>query len=392
MPEPHPRPILFAAGGSGGHLFPAMAVADELRRRRPDRLTMIVASDKAIDRTILADSPHSPLHLPAIAPSKIWQQPIAVVRGSWQAYRAATQLVSEHSPAVVVGCGGFASAPLVCAAIRAKVPVVLLEQNVVPGRATVWFSRWARTICLSFEETRAFLPRAVQQRGPDSLPVTGTPVRAEFIERFRESSRDSPSPPLPGGAGSRSQSPPPLLVILGGSQGSSHLNESFFIWAMTHPPELRGWRVVHQTGMDDHPALARRAVALAGFIDYEAVSFLASPAELYRGASLIVGRAGATSLAELACLGIPAVLLPLPTAARDHQTANARWYADRGAALMATQRATPVETSGEWQRLLPPLLCQSEQREKLSQSMRATGRSSAGQQIANIIESIAKLA
>ena len=132
------RPILFAAGGSGGHLFPAIAVAEELQRRANDLRLGIVASDKEIDRSILARHPFERHHLASISPGRIWQHPWTVLSENWHAWQAARQLIREQTPAVVIGCGGFASAPLVFAAIRAGVPVVLLEQNLIPGRANVW--------------------------------------------------------------------------------------------------------------------------------------------------------------------------------------------------------------------------------------------------------------
>ncbi|RLS58764.1 MAG: UDP-N-acetylglucosamine--N-acetylmuramyl-(pentapeptide) pyrophosphoryl-undecaprenol N-acetylglucosamine transferase [Planctomycetota bacterium] len=368
------RPIFFASGGSGGHLFPAIAVADELRFRATDRPIMIVASEKSVDRSILATTSYSSLHLPVVSPSQILRHPVSIIRDSWRAYRTARQLIHTHAPAVVIGCGGFASAPLVTAAIRAGVPVCLLEQNVIPGRATVWFSRWATKVCLSFEQTRSWLPVSVQRRGESATPVTGTPVRAEFLS----AALDRPTTACP-----------PLLVILGGSQGSTHLNESFLAWAMQRPPELTGWRVVHQTGAGDDVSITARTAPLREFIDYQAISFLPAPATLYREAALIIGRAGATSLAELACLGKPVVLLPLPTAARDHQTANARWYAERGAAQIVAQGPTPTDTAHEWQRVLPPLLTDVAQRVELGRAMQATALPEAVQRIADLIEELA---
>lgn len=335
---------------------------------------MIVASDKSVDRSILATTSYPSLHLPVVSPSQILRHPVSMIRDSWRAFRTARKLIHTHAPAVVVGCGGFASAPLVTAAIRTGVPVVLLEQNVIPGRATVWFSRWASKICLSFEETRGWLPLSVQRRGELATPVTGTPIRADFLV----------DPPVAPAAPC-----PPLLVILGGSQGSTHLNESFLAWAMQRPPELAGWRVVHQTGAGDNVEVAARTAPLREFIDYQAVNFLPAPAELYREAALIIGRAGATSLAELACLGKPVVLLPLPTAARDHQTANARWYAERGAAQIVAQGPTPTDTAREWQHVLPPLLTDAAQRMALGQAIQATALPEAVQRIADLIEELA---
>ena len=362
------RSILFAAGGSGGHLFPAIAVAEELQRRAGDFRIEIVASDKEIDRSILVRYPFERQQLASISPGRIWRQPWKVLSENWHAWHAARQLIRERSPAVVVGCGGFASAPLVWAAIRAGVPVVLLEQNLIPGRANVWLSRWATRLCLSFEETLAYLPASVQRRAAEVVTVTGNPVRQSMRPV------DPALPRLPN-----------QLLILGGSQGARHLNEAIAEWVCTLPAALQGWHLIHQTGTTDQPALARRYSALAGFLRAEPVDFITDPAPDYRTATLVIARAGATSLAELACLGVPTILVPLPSAARDHQTANARWWEERGAARMVIQSATPQHTALELAAIATPLLPDLTTRDDLSRAMSQLARPQAASEVASIV-------
>ena len=366
------RPILFAAGGSGGHLFPAIAVAEELQRRANDLRLGIVASDKEIDRSILARHPFERHHLASISPGRIWQHPWTVLSENWHAWQAARQLIREQTPAVVIGCGGFASAPLVFAAIRAGVPVVLLEQNLIPGRANVWLSRWATRLCLSFEETLAYLPGSVQRRAAEVVTVTGNPVRQSMLPV------EPGTPRLPN-----------QLLILGGSQGARHLNEAIAEWVSTRPPALAGWHLIHQTGTADQPAIAQRYSPLSGFLQAEAVAFITDPASDYRTATLVIARAGATTLAELACLAAPTVLVPLPSAARDHQTANARWYADQGAARLVTQAATPPETARQLAEAVTPLLTDFSARQCLSHAISATARPQAAHAVANIVLEVA---
>lgn len=359
------RTILFAAGGSGGHLFPAIAVAEELRSQDRELRIGIVASDKEIDRSILARTPFERQHLASLSPSRLLRQPWAVLSENWRAWQAARQLIREHSPAVVIGCGGFASVPLVFAAIRAGIPVVLVEQNLIPGRANIWLSRWATQVCLSFEETRAYLPRSVQHR-PGVVTVTGNPVRRSML----------PTEPVPARL-------PNQLLILGGSQGARHLNEAVAAWVATRPAALRGWHLIHQTGAGDQTAIADRYSLVSDFLQAEAVEFIADPSVYYRSATLVIARAGATSLAELACLGAPTVLVPLPTAARDHQTANARWYADQGAARMMLQDATPPQTALTLAATVIPLLSEFTTRQQLSQAIANVARPAAAAVIAN---------
>lgn len=368
-----PRPsILFAAGGSGGHLFPAIAVAEELQRRKADFRIGIVASEKEIDRSILDRYPFQRHHLASVSPSRLMQQPWKVLSENWRAWHAARQLIREQSPEVVIGCGGFASVPLVFAAIRAGVPVVLLEQNLIPGRANVWLSRWATKVCLSFEETLAWLPASVQRRAAEDVTLTGNPVRQSIL------AASTPAERLPN-----------QLLILGGSQGARHLNTAIADWIFTRPAALQGWTLIHQTGTADQQAIGDRYSPLADFMRAEAVAFIADPSLDYRTATLVIARAGATSLAELACLGAPTILVPLPSAARDHQTANARWYSDRGASHLVTQSVTPRETALQLDAAARTLLSDRSAQQILSQAILRTARPLAAQAVARIIGEIA---
>jgi UDP-N-acetylglucosamine--N-acetylmuramyl-(pentapeptide) pyrophosphoryl-undecaprenol N-acetylglucosamine transferase len=355
------RTVLFAAGGSGGHLFPALAVAEELLATQPQIRIGIAASEKPIDHAVLAGSPYAVWHLPSVSPSRFWREPFTVLRHSWASWQAARNLIRETRPAVVVGCGGFASAPVVWAAIRAKVPVVLLEQNLIPGRANAWLSRWASRICLSFDETRGWLPKR-----PEVIQVTGNPVRRSL--RTPSSSARAPR----------------QLLILGGSQGARHLNEAVAAWVTLRPDSLQGWQITHQTGTADQAALAMRYESLAGFCDITAIDFIRDPEPLYRAATLVIARAGATSLAELACLGTPTILVPLPSAARDHQTANARWYSGRGAARLLLQSDTPADTARHLGDLFASTIPDVS---RLGEAIRDLARPEAATQVAELLRS-----
>lgn len=356
------RTVLFAAGGSGGHLFPALAVAEELQAADTAIQIEIAASEKPIDRAVLAGSSHRVWHLPSVSPSRVWREPWTVLHHSWSSWQAARHLIREVQPAVVVGCGGFASAPVVWAAIRAKVPVVLLEQNLIPGRANAWLARWASRICLSFDETRSWLPKR-----PDAIQVTGNPVRSALTVPS-SMVRDSRQ-----------------LLILGGSQGARHLNEAVATWVLSRPDSLRGWQITHQTGTADQASLEQRYRALGEFCEIRAVDFVREPETLYRQSTLIIARAGATSLAELASLGAPLILVPLPSAARDHQTANARWYADRGAARLLLQSDTPADTA---RHLGDLFVSTTPEATRLGSAIQQLARPDASKRVAEVIQSL----
>jgi UDP-N-acetylglucosamine--N-acetylmuramyl-(pentapeptide) pyrophosphoryl-undecaprenol N-acetylglucosamine transferase len=242
-----------------------------------------------------------------------------------------------------------------------------MEQNLIPGQANVWLSRWASKICLSFEETRAFLPNAVQHRQPD-LVVTGNPVRQSMLPHQNPPTRR-----------------PKQLLILGGSQGARHLNQTVVEWVTSRPAELEGWQLIHQTGSNDFGAVVQSYRDLGEFLRAEPVEFIADPGPFYRSATLIIARAGATSLAEIACQAAPTLLVPLPSAARDHQTANARWYASREAARLVIQSSSPSETAVQLASMANPLLSDADLREDLSEKILQTARPQAASTCAQLI-------
>jgi UDP-N-acetylglucosamine--N-acetylmuramyl-(pentapeptide) pyrophosphoryl-undecaprenol N-acetylglucosamine transferase len=276
---------------------------------------------------------------------------------NWSAYRAARRVLEEMRPAAVIGCGGFASVPPVLAASHAGVPILLLEQNASPGRATVWLARRAAGVCVAFEESVAELPRGVR------IVITGNPVREEIaaLAGERRGARDRVR----------------TLLVLGGSQGAGSLNAAVSAACLKLAGELRGWRVIHQTGP------GQEGPVLDGYakwgIDAVVEPFLADMAGAYRAADVVISRAGATTLAELACAGLPAVLVPYPHAARDHQRHNAEALAHKGAAVCVIEQTDSIETVRILVQAVAPLLRGESQRSALSAAMRQRARPDAAQ-------------
>jgi UDP-N-acetylglucosamine--N-acetylmuramyl-(pentapeptide) pyrophosphoryl-undecaprenol N-acetylglucosamine transferase len=289
-----------------------------------------------------------------------------------RALRIARNLIRDRRPAAVIGLGGFASGPVVWAASRQGIPVILLEQNVIPGRATRWLSRWAKTICLSFDETIERLAPRYRSR----CRVTGNPVRQEIAAMAGE--------PKPAGDTVARQ---PTLLVLGGSLGSRSLNALMTAFASESSKALSGWRIVHQAG--DEADVVRGRYPATG-LDVEVRPFLEDmPAQL-RQADLVVGRAGATTLAEIACAGLPAVLVPFPQAADDHQRANAEAYVRGGGALMVLERGETSQTLAEFRAAVLPLLEETDRRTAASRAMRSLARPHAAIQVADLLEQTAR--
>lgn len=347
-----PRTFIFAGGGTGGHLFPGVAVALELKRREPNARLLFVGSERELEQTILARHGLEHRSLPVESLRELTRHPWRFATRNWTAWRAARQMMREERPSVVVGLGGYASAPLVWQASLARGPVVLLEQNVIPGRATRWLSRSASLVCTSFVETSEHLPRGA------NVEVTGNPVRREIAEFAAN---------LPATSNS-----PRELLVLGGSQGADSLNEAV-VAALNLLGEARsGWRVIHQTGPRQVETIRRAYAELSWHAVVE--PFFDDMLARYRAASLVVSRAGATTLAELACCGLPMILLPYPHAADDHQRANARVYESHGAAVSVEHFASTEQTAARLADSLRSLLTDESRRRAMSLSARGIAR------------------
>jgi UDP-N-acetylglucosamine--N-acetylmuramyl-(pentapeptide) pyrophosphoryl-undecaprenol N-acetylglucosamine transferase len=307
--------ILIAGGGTGGHLMPALALARAAADAGHE--PVLVGAERGLEAQILPRHPF-PFHLLPMEPLyrrswwRNWRWPVIAVR----AWRAAGRVLTRERPAIVIGTGGYAAGPVVWRAQRAGIPTVLQEANAFPGVATRLLARRARQIHLAFPEARA----RVTPGAATEVCVTGNPVR----------------PPQPGdrtAALAEFGLPPsrPAVLVIGGSQGARALNEA--VAGALDERAFAAVNVIWSTGLAHHAHYARLEapghVVVRGFLD--------PIAPAYRAADLVVSRAGGT-VAELAAWGKASVLVPLPTAAADHQTFNARALADAGAAVLLLER------------------------------------------------------
>ncbi len=303
--------IAVAAGGTGGHVFPALAIADELRRRGCD-VHWLAAGGMA---TRLAPAHGFPAHLVSFSPPRGVGGVLRLARAAWRARGVLRRL----RPAAVLATGGYASAPGGLAAKMIGAPLIIHEQNAVAGRANRLLCKIARRICTGFPGV------------PPGGRWTGNPARREFFA--------CPPPE----ARFISDSPPRRLLILGGSQGARALNEKIPAALAKLPDEFQ---VVHQCGRgnaDDTERAYRDGGRRA-----EVCEFLDDVAARMTAADLVVCRAGAATLAELAAAGAAALLVPYPFAAADHQRFNARFWEERGAAFVRAQKDLDADALAEF--------------------------------------------
>ncbi len=339
---PESRTYIFAGGGTGGHLFPGVAVAQELRDRDPSARLLFIGSDKELEQSIFSRLQLEHRSLPVESLGSLKRHPIRFVTRNWRSWQMARQWIRELQPAVVVGLGGYASAPIVWAASRVSIPVVLLEQNVIPGRTTRLLSGASKLVCTSFAEATRHLPHGTL------IEVTGNPVRQE-IARLHQAR------PVRNGN---------ELLILGGSQGADRLNDAVLGAVSQLRSKLADWHIVHQSGMRQAESLrdAYRGLNLNATVE----PFFDDMTERYQSASLVISRAGATTLAELVCCGLPMILVPYPQAADDHQRANAMTLRDHNAAVIVEHKPSPADTANDLSNQLAALIASPDLRRQLS--------------------------
>ncbi len=345
--------LLLAGGGTGGHLFPAVALAQRLTETDPEAEVLFVGTQRGIEARVLPELgwPLRTIDIAGFVGKGIVAKGAVFPRMA-RSVRQSLQILREFRPQVVVGVGGYASAPVLIAAKIKRIPYVIHEQNAWPGLTNRLLARWAERVCLSFAEADCAFHRGV-------TIVTGNPLRRGMEE----------CPPLSAGD--------PELLVFGGSLGARAINEAVSQMLPLLEP-LRGRLTIrHQTGPDDLETV-REAYRAAGWNPDGVVPFIHDMAEAYAQAHLVVCRAGATTIAELTACGRPAILVPYPHAAGDHQSANARALARRGAALMLPQSELSAQNLG---RIVGELLANREHLLAMARSAHAMGKRGAADRI-----------
>ena len=359
--------MLIAGGGTGGHLFPGLALAEEVKTRHPRNDVLFVGTPRGLETRIVPRNGF-PLELVDVGPLKR-QGALGTLRGLGRVPRALWQsrrILRKFDPDVVVGVGGYASGPVVMAAWMMRIPTAVQEQNALPGFTNRTLGRFARACFIAFDEARAGFP-------PGRTHLLGNPIRRAFLDNYLHSKEPS---------GQRLS-----ILVTGGSQGAHVLNLRLAEALEELAPELgQRLRVVHQTGERDLQEIVRRYQALGeSGVDAQATAFIDDMANAYAQADLLVCRAGATTIAELTVCKKPAILVPFPYAADDHQTVNARSMVRNGAAILLPERdLTGQKLAGE----LRALEADRERLRRMARQSGLLGRPEAAREIAEVCVSL----
>lgn len=358
--------VAIAGGGTGGHLFPGIAVAEEFRARREDVEVIFIGTENGLEARVIPREgyPIKLLKSEGVLGKSFLKQVWALFR-ALMAVLSSMRFFKESRPDIVIGTGGYVSVGPVIAARLLKIPILLMEQNIVPGFANRMLSRIADMIAVTYHESVAYFGRGKAVRA-------GNPVRSSVLKGDRESSMDL-----------FSLDPERITVlVLGGSSGARKINETMS-GALEGLLSVRdGIQFLHQTGQHDLERV-RNAYRSMGFRAM-AVPFIHQMAEAYAVADIVISRAGATTLAELTALGKPMLLIPYPHAA-GHQEYNARKVVEVGGAKLLRERELTPAVMAE---NLRDLYGSEELRGEMRRHSRTLGRKDAASRVVDLAVSI----
>ncbi|MBT2557121.1 undecaprenyldiphospho-muramoylpentapeptide beta-N-acetylglucosaminyltransferase [Hymenobacter sp. ISL-91] len=357
--------LIISGGGTGGHIFPAVAIANEVRRRFPNAEILFVGANGRMEMTRVPEAGYDIIGLDiaglqrSLTPQNLLF-PIKVMR----AVRKAGKIIEKFRPDAVVGVGGYASAPVLLAATSRGIPALIQEQNSYAGLVNKLLAKRVQRICVAYEGMDKFFPN-------DRLTLTGNPVRTEIASGQRAEALA-----FFGLDASR-----PVLLVIGGSLGARTLNQA----TAAALPRLQeaGVQLLWQTGKLYFPEAQMQAAPFAA-AGLQALEFIRCMDLAYAAADVVVSRAGALSVSELCLTGKPSILVPSPNVAEDHQTKNALALSTQNAALLVRDTEAAATLYDE----ALALLQNSERQQQLSASIRQLARPQA---TATIVDELLKL-
>jgi len=359
--------VLIAAGGTGGHLYPGIAIAEEWMRMHPDSRVVFVGTARGPEQKAV---PAAGFELRTIAARGLPRRPglgwIVAGFGLLRALVQSFRLIVELKPHVVVGTGSYVSAPAVLIARLFGIPVVLQEQNSIPGETNRWLNLLADEVHISFLESRGYFRRK------NNLRVSGNPIRRSLLFQDKGSAYET------FGLDPEKKT----IFVFGGSRGAASINRATE-GALPLLRNLGRIQMIWQTGAEDYEAIRAR-IEPAPF-PVRLYPYLEAIEKAYAIADIAVCRAGAMTIAELTACGVAAILVPYPHATRDHQTHNARGLLDRDAALViADHELTPETLTAR----IESLVRDEARLRRLARNARAFARVDAAQRIARSMEQL----
>ncbi len=359
------RSFFFAGGGTGGHIYPAIAVAEQIIKHEPEARIHFFVSTRGIDERILSKMSFEYTTLPARGFSARPDKLIGFCTSFLKSSGIAKKAISESQKAVVIGVGGFVAAPVCFAAHKLKVPIVLLNVDIVPGRANKIIARWADEIFLQFEDARqSFAKRKA------SVNVVGCPLRSGF---------ENPEPDKVKSELGLDENKKTLLIT-GASSGSENINKVVCSLVEKLADFADDWQIVHLTGAANYEKVRQKYSEAE--IGHKVLSYFDDMPSLLAAADLVVGRSGAVSVAEYAAASVPSICMPYPYHKDRHQYLNAGKLVEAGAAVIVDDLPDEKEGPGWLAEKLEELMKDEKKREEMRQACKSVARLDAGLKIA----------
>ncbi len=360
-----PLRVLISGGGTGGHIFPAVAIANALRRRDPRTEILFVGALGRMEMERVPAAGYDIVGLPVAGfdRKRLWRN-FSVLLKLWRSMRRARKVLCDFRPDIAIGVGGYASGPMLKQAQQAGVPTLLQEQNSYAGVTNKLLARKAGAICVAYPGMERFFPDG-------RIIMTGNPVRADIVET---SISKADAKKALGMDPDRK-----LVLVVGGSLGARTINESIAL-SFDAIAEA-GAQVLWQTGK---LYAEECSTAAAPHEHVKAMPFITDMATAYRAADLVVARAGAGTISELQLIGLPSILIPSPMVAEDHQRKNAQALVDRDAAVMVLDADARRDLSG----LVASLLADDDRRARLSENIASMALRGSDEKIVDSVYSL----
>jgi UDP-N-acetylglucosamine--N-acetylmuramyl-(pentapeptide) pyrophosphoryl-undecaprenol N-acetylglucosamine transferase len=363
--------FVIAGGGTGGHLYPGLAVAQAIQTAQPDFEVTVFGTRRPIDHKLVSACAYELVQQSVQPfPAKFWRWPKFL--WSWrQSVQSARERFTERKPVAVLGLGGYAAGPPIVAAAKLGIPTALFNPDAVPGRANRNLAPKVDCVFVQWHETVEHFSSVRE------IKVTGCPIRPEFAAATRKA----------GSRAFRIDEDRPTLLVTGASQGARSINatcmEMFDLWRVATQ-----WQIIHLTGEADLE-MCRAKYKEAG-VEARTLAYTDHMALAMASADIVVSRAGASTLAEITAMGVPAVLMPYPFDKKQHQMANAKILEEARAAIVVQDKNHPKDNAKRLRDALRDLMKSDLRRSKMSQASAALGRTHAAEDIAAELIELAK--
>jgi UDP-N-acetylglucosamine--N-acetylmuramyl-(pentapeptide) pyrophosphoryl-undecaprenol N-acetylglucosamine transferase len=362
----------FAGGGTGGHIYPAIAVAEQIARIEPAAKIHFFCSERSIDERVLAPTGFEHTILPARGLSLRPRGLIGFWRSFFASYKIAKEAINRNTNAVVVGAGGYVSAPVCLAACKCRIPLALLNVDIVPGRANRVIANWADEIFVQFEETsRYFAYKKVK------ASAVGCPLRSGFAD-------PDPAQAIEHLDLDRGKK---ILLITGASSGSQSINRAVCSLLKELDAFADDWQIVHLTGRDNYEQVAGEYGGAK--ISHKILGYFDDMPSLLAAADLLIGRSGAVSVAEYAAAAVPSICMPYPHHKDRHQYLNAGKLVEAGAAVIVDDLPDEKDRAEWLWEELAELMKNQTKRDQMAQACRALGGRDAALKIAEKLVTMA---